>query len=33
MSDDFLFRFGEYQTRVRFSERGPEADLAPPAAW
>ncbi len=28
MSEAFLFRFGEYRTRVRFSDRGPEAELA-----
>ncbi len=28
MSEELLFRFGEFQTRVRFSERGPEGELA-----
>ena len=28
MSEAFLFRFGEFQTRVRFSEQGPESELA-----
>jgi 3-dehydroquinate synthase len=28
VSEAFLFRFGEYRTRVRFSDRGPEVELA-----
>ncbi len=28
MSEELLFRFGEFQTRVRFSEHGPEDELA-----
>ena len=28
MSEDLLFRFGEHETRVRFSERGPGHELA-----
>lgn len=28
MSEELRFRFGEFQTRVRFSEHGPEHDLA-----
>jgi 3-dehydroquinate synthase len=32
VSEAFLFRFGEYQTRVRFSEQGPESELAAAAS-
>ncbi len=32
MSGDLLFHFGEYQTRVRLSERGPQAELADAAS-
>jgi 3-dehydroquinate synthase len=28
VSEAFLFHFGEYQTRVRFSDRGPQAEAA-----
>ena len=28
MSEAFRFRFGEFETRVRFSEQGPESELA-----